>query len=163
MTRRIIKATFALGLVLILASAFAQNTPPLRGAKTVQVDPTVVSDPQKVKDESAPNLVLDNLRNALRTANFEVAESAPIRAHIILDEFTSGSMAKRFWVGMGAGRSTVTCRFVLQDAEGKELANVRIHVRGNLAFSPYQGNNTQRRQAVSSFEQRLIEEIEKMK
>jgi hypothetical protein len=36
-------------------------------------------------------------------------------------------------------------------------------VRGNLIFSPYQGNNTQRRQAVSSFEQRLLEEIEKMK
>jgi hypothetical protein len=29
--------------------------------------------------------------------------------------------------------------------------------------SPYQGNNTQRRQAVSSFEQRLVEEIEKLK
>jgi hypothetical protein len=51
----------------------------------------------------------------------------------------------------------------LQDAEGKELFNKRIRVRGNLAFSPYQGGNTQRRQAVNSFEQRLIEEIEGLK
>ena len=72
-------------------------------------------------------------------------------------------MAKRFWVGMGAGRSTVTCQLVFQDAAGKELANAKIHVRGNLVFSPYQGNNTQRRQAVSSFEQRLLEDIEKLK
>jgi hypothetical protein len=52
---------------------------------------------------------------------------------------------------------------VLQDAEGKELFNKRIRVRGNLIFSPYQGGNTQRRQAVNSFEQRLIEEIEGLK
>jgi hypothetical protein len=52
---------------------------------------------------------------------------------------------------------------VLQDAEGKELANVPIRVRGNLVWSPYQGNNTQRRQAVNSFDQRILEEIEKMK
>jgi hypothetical protein len=43
------------------------------------------------------------------------------------------------------------------------LSKVRIRVRGNLIFSPYQGNNTQRRQAVNSFDQRLLEEIEKMK
>ena len=72
-------------------------------------------------------------------------------------------MAKRFVVGFGAGRSVVTCRLVLQDADGKELSNIKIHVRGNLAFSPCQGGNTQRRQAVSSLDQRLLEEIEKMK
>ena len=66
-------------------------------------------------------------------------------------------------VGFGAGRSTVDCRLVLQDAEGEELFNKRIRVRGNLIFSPYQGGNTQRRQAVNSFEQRLIEEIEGLK
>ena len=66
-------------------------------------------------------------------------------------------------VGLGAGRSTIDCRLVLQDAEGKEIASTRIRVRGNLMFSPYQGNNTQRRQAVNSFDQRLLEEIEKMK
>jgi len=160
---KISKAAIGFGLMLIASVVLAQTVPALRGVKTVQVDPTVVSNPEKVKEEAAPNLVQDSLKNALRGANIELGDSAPIRAHLILDEFTSGSMAKRFMVGMGAGRSSVTCQLVIQDAAGKELANTKIHVRGNLAFSPYQGNNTQRRQAVSSFEQRLIEEIEKMK
>lgn len=136
---------------------------PLRDAKTVQVDATVVAKPANVKEASAPNLVQDSLRAALRNANVDVAESAPIRAHIVLDEFTSGSAAKRFMIGFGAGRSTIDCHLVLQDADGKELANVPIRVRGNLVWSPYQGNNTQRRQAVNSFDQRILEEIEKMK
>jgi hypothetical protein len=163
MTGKLATAILALSILLFCFSALAQTQPPLRGVKAVQVDPTVVSVPEKVKEEAAPNLVQDSLKNAFRDANIDLADSAPIRAHIILDEFTSGSMAKRFLVGMGAGRSTVTCRLVVQDAAGKELTSKRIHVRGNLAFSPYQGNNTQRRQAVTSFEQRLLEEIEKMK
>ncbi len=163
MVREIAKATFVFVVMLVPCTAVAQTAPALRGVKTIQVDPTVVSNSEKVKEESAPNLVQDSLKNAVRSANIDLADSAPIRAHIILDEFTSGSMAKRFMVGMGAGRSSVTCQLVIQDAAGKELANTKIHVRGNLAFSPYQGNNTQRRQAVSSFEQRLMEEIEKMK
>ncbi len=140
-----------------------QNGYPLRGVKTIQVDPTIVSNPEKVKEEGAPNLVQDSLKNALRTANIELGDSAPIRAHIVLDEFTSGSMAKRFWVGMGSGRSSVTCSLVLEDADGKELSNTRIHVRGNLAWNSYEGNTTQEKQAVSGFEQRLLEEIERMK
>ena len=161
MTRKI--AVLTLALLVLACTAPAENAPPLRGVKIVQVDSTVVPDPSKVKEESAPNLVQDSLKNALRSANIDLGDSAPIRAHIVLDEFSSGSAAKRFMVGMGAGRSAVTCSLVLQDATGKELASTKIHVRGNLAFSPYQGNNTQRRQAVSSFEQRLLEEIEKMK
>jgi hypothetical protein len=148
--------TLAVGVVL------AQTSKPLAGIKIVQVDPTVVLNPDKVKEEHAANQVADSLRNALKDANFEIGD-APIRAHIVLDEFTSGSTAKRFMVGFGAGRSTVDCRLVILDADGKELANAKIRVRGNLIFSPYQGNNTQRRQAVSSFEQRLLEEIEKLK
>jgi hypothetical protein len=35
-------------------------------------------------------------------------------------------------IGFGAGRSTLTCRLVLQDANRKELSNARIYVRGNL-------------------------------
>ncbi len=149
---------------MLMASAIAaeKTNKPLAGVKTVQVDETVVPNPSKVKEDHAPNQVMDSLKRALRDADFELGES-PIRAHIVLDEFTSGSMAKRFVVGFGAGRSTVDCRLVLQDAEGKELFNKRIRVRGNLAFSPYQGGNTQRRQAVNSFEQRLIEEIEGLK
>ncbi len=161
MTRRMVQA-LTLCLTLAVCSVRAQNAGLLKGAKTIQVDATIVSNPDKVKEPAAPNLVQDSLKNALRTANIEIGE-APIRAHIVLDEFTSGSTAKRVLVGLGAGRSSVTCHLVFQNADGKEIANSKIHVRGNLAFSPYEGNNTQRRQAVSSFEQKLLEEIEKLK
>ncbi len=137
-TRRMVQA-LTLCLTLTVCSARAQNAGLLKGAKTIQVDPTIVSNPDKVKEPAAPNLVQDSLKNALRTANIEIGE-APIRA-----------------------RSSVTCHLVFQNADGKEIANSKIHVRGNLAFSPYEGNNTQRRQAVSSFEQKLLEEIEKLK
>ena len=154
---------------VITALAVVAQTPrpsepaALRDVKAVKIEPTVVPHPEKVKNESASNLVQDSLRNAFRAANIEVAESAPVRAHILLDEFSSGSEAKRFLVGFGAGRSTVDCHLVLVDADGKELRNVKIRVRGNLAWSPYQGNNLQRQQAVNSLDQRLLEEIEKMK
>jgi len=167
MKRTIIQIAVALCLVLVVHEVRAQSSkpsdPPLRDVKTVQIDPTVIPSPEKVKDESAANLMRDSLRNAFRSANIGVADSAPVHAHIVLEEFTSGSSAKRFLVGFGAGRSTIDCQLVLQDADGKELKSVSIHVRGNLAFSPYQGNNTQRRQAVNSFDQRLLEEIEKMR
>ena len=168
MIRKITQIAFVAYCTAVLCYAQGQNlvTPspaPLREVKTVQIEPTVIPKPEKIKDPSAANLVQDSLRNAFRTANFEVAESAPIRSHIVLDEFTSGSTAKRFLVGFGAGRSTIDCHLVVQDAEGKELANVPIRVRGNLVWSPYQGNNTQRRQAVNSFDQRILEEIEKLK
>jgi len=168
MLRKIAQITLTVCLALVIGDVKAQNLKssnpsPLRDVKTVQLEPTVVPNPEKVKETSAPNLVQDSLRNAFRSANIEVAESAPIRAHLVLDEFTSGSTAKRFLVGFGAGRSTIDCHLVVQDAGGKELANVSIHVRGNLVWSPYEGNNTQRRQAVNSFDQRVLEEIEKMK
>jgi len=134
----------------------------LSGLKVVQVDATVVDNPEKVKEEQAPNQLADSLKNSLRYADIQVGE-APIRAHIVLHEFTSGSTAKRVLIGMGAGRSTVNCTLVFVNAEGKEIFSKQIRVRGNLAFSPYQGNNTQRRQAVNSLEQRLIEEIEGLK
>ena len=159
---RITGALTIVSLLLVVVAIGAEKTKPLAGVKTVQVDETVVPNPSKVKEDHAPNQVMDSLKRALRDADFEVGES-PIRAHIVLDEFTSGSTAKRFMVGFGAGRSTVDCRLVLQDAEGKELFNKRIRVRGNLIWSPYQGGNTQRRQAVNSFEQRLLEEIEGLK
>ena len=148
---------------LVTAPTYIDPKFPLRNAKTVQVEATVVAKPENVKEPSAPNLVQDSLRTALRNANLDVADGAPLRVHIVLDEFSSGSAAKRFMIGFGAGRSTIDCHLVLQDADGKELANVRIRVRGNLVWSPYQGNNTQRRQAVNSFDQRILEEIEKMK
>jgi len=160
----ILKIAKALALCLTLAvcSGRAQTSGPLKDVKMIQVDSTIVSNHIKVKEPAAPNLVQDILKNAIRTANIEIGE-APIRAHVVLDEFTSGSTAKRVLIGLGAGRSTVTCRLVIQNAEGKEIANTKIHVRGNLAYSPYEGNNTQRRQAVSSLEQKLLEEIERLK
>jgi len=163
MRHKVIQVLVLSAYLLLLADvAHTQDLKPLAGVKTVQVDQTVVPKADRVKEEHAANQVADSLRNSLKEANFEIWESA-IRAHIVLDEFTSGSMTKRFMVGFGAGRSTVDCRLVIEDAAGKELASRRIRVRGNLLFSPYQGGNTQRRQAVSSFEQRLLEEIEKLK
>jgi hypothetical protein len=57
----------------------AQTAPLLRGVKTVQVDSTVVSNPEKVKEEAAANLVQDSLGNALRSANIELG---PLRTAI---------------------------------------------------------------------------------
>ena len=147
---------------LVSSTASGQRVRILRDVKTIQVQPTVISDPNKVKEDFAANVVEDSLRNALRNANFEVGDAA-IKAHIVLDEFSSGSTAKRVLVGFGAGRSTVDGRLVFHDGDGRELVNVRIRVRGNLLWSGYQGGNTQRRQATNSFDQRLMEEIARLK
>ncbi len=125
--------------------------------------PDVIANSEKVKEDFAAALMQDSLRNAFRNANFETPESAAIKAHIVLNEFSSGSTAKRFLVGFGAGRSTVDGQLVIQDADGKELASVPIRVRGNLAWSSYQGGNTQRAQASNSFDRRLMEEIARLK
>jgi hypothetical protein len=127
------------------------------------VNATVVANPEKVKADFAPVLLQDALRNALRNANFETPDTASIRAHIVLDEFSSGSTAKRFVVGFGAGRSTVDGRLVFQGEDGKELSNTRIRVRGNLAWSAYQGGDRQRSQAVNAFDERLMEAIARLK
>jgi hypothetical protein len=157
-----------LALTAVIATAGfingeAQRVPVLRNAKSVQVTATVISRPEKVKEEFAPNLVQDSLRNALRSSNFDITEDAPVKAHIVLDEFSSGSTAKRVLVGFGSGRSTVSGHLVFQDRSGNELANVPLKVRGNLLFNGYQGGNTQRRQATSAFDQKLVEEIARLK
>jgi hypothetical protein len=163
MKRLAISMGLAVGVVSMFSVVEAQRVPVLRNVKAVQVNPTVVGNADKVKADFAPVLMQDALRNALQNANFETPEAAPIRAHIVLDEFTSGSVAKRFIVGLGAGRSTVDGRLVFQGEDGKELANTRIRVRGNLAWSSYQGGNRQRSQAVNSFDERLTEEIARLK
>ena len=145
------------------AFAEAQRSPILRDVTSVQVNPTIVANADKVKADFAPVLLQDALRVALRNASIETADKAPIRAHLVLDEFTSGSTTKRFVTGFGAGRSTVDARLVFQDEEGKELASTRIRVRGNLAWSAYQGADRQRSQAVNSFDERLREEIARLK
>jgi hypothetical protein len=157
--------------ILVIALAFVLPAPaereakaashPLREVKVVQLESTVVSNPAKVKEDYAADMLRDNLKRALQSAGFEIGDS-PVKVHLVLDEFTSGSTAERFLVGFGAGRSAVDTRLVVSDGE-KEAATVHIKVRGNLALSPYEGGNTQRREAVNSFEQRLLEELYKLK
>lgn len=169
MSSRAISATHLILLFTVIAgsriftAAETRVATPLRGVKAVQVEPAVIAEPDKVKESFAPNLVTDSLKNALKTAGFEVAENAPIKAYVVLDEFSSGNTATRVLIGMGAGRSSVTTHLVLKDADGKELCNTKIHVNGKLAWSSYEGNTTQRHQAVESLEQRFVEQIEKMK
>jgi hypothetical protein len=90
----------------------------------------------------APSLVQDSLKNALSAANIGLADSAPVRAQIVLDEFTAGNTAERALLGIAAGRSSVTCHLVLHDADGKELSSAEVHVVSNVAFNPLQGNDT---------------------
>jgi hypothetical protein len=153
-------------LLFVAATSTASFCSPggvLENIRRIQVDPTVIEQPEKVKDAVAASLVRYNLRAAVRDALLEEGDS-PIRAHIVLDEFSSEGTAKRL-LGLGTGRSTRTMdgRLVIQDASGRELASVKIHVRGTVAFSPREGDNTQGRQTASDFEQRLREEIERLK
>lgn len=143
-------------------SSDAHAVKPLAGVKTVQIDPTVVPNPDKIKDPNAAMEVADNLKNALKSAGFEVGDS-PVHAHLVLSEFTGGSFAKRFTVGFGAGRSAVDAKLVLQDAGGNEIASRDIHAHGDARLSAYEGNKTQERQAISSFEHKLDEEVQKLK
>lgn len=152
-----------IALTLSAQQSAPSATAPLHEVKAVEVDPTVVPDPSKVKDNAAPNVVEDSLKDALQRAGIQVAENAAIHAHLVLDEFSSGSVAKRMTVGFGAGRSNVECHLVLDDASGKEVSNIPIHVRGNKAFAGYEGNGTQKRQALSSLDQKLLEEVQKLK
>ena len=81
----------------------------------------------------------------------------------VLNEFTSGNVAKRLIVGLGAGRSVVDTRLVVTGEGGRELANVKIRVKGSFLFNAYQGGDTQRRQATTSLDQKLAEEIARLK
>jgi hypothetical protein len=154
--------TAAVGLLCLPADTTAQAKNVLRGVTTVEVEHTVVPDPGTVKEDFAPTLVEDALRNALRNANITVGE-APVKAHMVLNEFTSGNVAKRLIIGLGAGRSVVDTRLVFTGEGGRELANVKIRVKGNFLFSGYQGGDTQRRQATTSLDQKLAEEIARLK
>jgi hypothetical protein len=121
----------------------------LGNVKTIQVEPTIIEQSEKVKDAKAA---------------IEEGDS-PIKAHFILDEFSSEGKAKRLTVDLGKGQSTSTVdgRLMIQDASGKVLASVKIHMHGSVAFSSSQGNNAQGRLATSDFEQRLTQEIERLK
>jgi len=157
--RRFAKATVALSLLLFSVPAMAGA---LTGVKTVQVEPTVVPDADKVKETWAANWAHDKLVAALQQTGFQVGD-APIHAKVVLDEFTSGNLAKRFMIGFGSGRSSITANIIFEDGSGKQLSATRIHVRGALIFSSYEDANTQTKQAENSFEQKLVEEIQKLK
>ena len=135
----------------------------LENVKKVQVDPTVIERPELVQDPAAANLVRYDLRAALRDAFIEDGES-PVRAHIVLDEFRSEGAAKRLAaVGSGRNTRTVGASLLIQDASGKELANVPIHLRGSVAFDSRQDADARGRQPSSDFERRLLQEIERLK
>lgn len=83
----------AVAVCAIPAGVAGQRVATLRGVKTIQVNDTVIGNPEKVKEDFAASFVEDSLKKALRDSNLEVVEEAPIQAHIVLDEFSSGSTA----------------------------------------------------------------------
>jgi hypothetical protein len=150
-------------VVAAAAQAFGSPAGVLEKATKVKVDPTVVEHPDKVDDSMAPNLARFDLRAAVRDAHLEEGES-PLRAHIVLDQFSSESPARRL-VGLGSGRSicTVEGKLVIQDADGKELASVKFHLHGTVAFSAGAATDAQGRHAASDFEQLLLKDLEGLK
>ena len=156
--------------VLLLCSAVllqaGQGEPvlpatPLKDVGRVQILPTVVSDPKTVKNPDAAEMVQQSLRRSVLANDIQVTESAPIKVRLLLDEFSGGNFAKRFAIGLGAGRSSVSCRIQLLGPGDNEIANVRVKVRGDLSWGGYEGNATQTRQAVNKFELALTDEIAK--
>jgi hypothetical protein len=159
-----------LGIMLFVAAAstttYGSPGGVLEKVTRIRVDPTVVEQPDKVVDAVAPNLARYNLRAAVKDAHLEEGDS-PIRAHIVLDQYSTESPARKvIGFGFGSGRSvcTVDGRLVIQDADGKELASVKIHLHGTVAFSAGEGSdNTTAKHPVSDFELLLTKEIEGLK
>ena len=145
------------------AQAFCSPGGVLEKATKVKVDPTVVEQPNKVDDSMAANLARFDLRAAVRDAHLEEGDS-PFRVHIVLDQFSSESPARRL-IGLGSGRTvcTVDGKLVIQDLDRKELASVKFHLHGTVAFSSGQANDTQSHHAASDFEQLLLKDLEGLK
>jgi hypothetical protein len=136
----------------------------LENVAKIQVDPTVVTNPEKVKDPAAANLLRFNLRAAVMQAHFEEG-SSPIRIHIVLDEFSSADGKVRRVLNLGASRSDnlVDGKLVIQDASGKQLASREIHFHGNVGLNPDDNADPSHRQATSGFEHLLIDELQRLK
>ena len=82
----------------------------------MQVEPTLVANPAKVKDETAPNAAEGMLLSALTSSGFEIGES-PICAHIVLKEYSSDSKAKPMLVRLRMKPAAhVAGRLILTDA-----------------------------------------------
>ena len=156
---------FRVFVFVAVASVPAVGSPggALENISQIQVDPTVVEHPEKIMDPAAADLVRFNLRAAVKDAHLEEGNS-PIRAHIVLDRYSTENTARRV-MDLGSGRKTATldANLVIQDASGKELANVRMHVHGSVAFRPVEGGGAHGNTFTSDFEQRLLKEIEMLK
>jgi len=63
----------------LVGNTSAQRVAILRDVTMIRVVPTVVPHPEKIKEDFAPNLVADGLRNALKSSNFEVTDVATIK------------------------------------------------------------------------------------
>jgi len=75
---------------------------PLHDVKTVQVKPTVVSNPSGVKEDYAADMLRDNLHAALNSAGFEIGDS-PMKAHLVMDELTSAVLRSALWSASAPG------------------------------------------------------------
>lgn len=146
-----------------LSHAQQSSTRPLRDVKAVQIEPTILANPNKAKDPAAAETVERSLRRALLINEFQPADLSPSKVHIVINEFTGGSFAKRFVVGFGAGSSTVDCDLIITGEDGKQLASSHVRVRGDIMYGPYQGNAKQKAQALNKLEQALSGAIEKWK
>jgi hypothetical protein len=151
---------------LLIASAFSA-LPPFPGVlekvAKIRIDLTVVAHPERVDDKMAASLVRYDLRGAVRDAHLDEGDSA-VRAHFVLDEFSSESRIKRL-MEMDSGRNvcTVDGKLVFEDSSGKELASVRIHVHGSIVAAQGDATNHRGREPVSDLEQRFLNEIEALK
>jgi hypothetical protein len=156
---------FLLLLCIVVSSivAFCSPDGALAKVKKIRVDPTVVEQPEKVKDSVAPNLVRYNLRAAVRDAHLLEGDS-PIRAHVVLDNFSSEGPAKRvFDLDTGKNTCTVDGRLVIEDDAGKELASVPIHIHGSVDFGLPPASDSEGHQVTSDLERRLIDAIGSLK
>jgi hypothetical protein len=146
------------------AVAFCSPQGILDKITTIQVDPTVVTNPDRVKDPAAPNLLRFNLRAAITQAKVHEGNS-PVRIHIVLDEFSSSNGKVKRVLNLGASKTdnVVDGKLVIQDASGKLLASREIHFHGNVGLNPDDNADPQHRQATSEFEQLLIDELQRLK
>jgi hypothetical protein len=144
--------------------AFCSPGGVLENVSRLQVDPTVVTNPDKVKDPAAPNLLRFNLRAAVTQAHFAEGNS-PVRIHIVLDEFSSSNGKVKRVLNLGASKTDnlVDGKLVIQDASGKQLATREIHFQGNVGLNPDDNADPQHRQPTSDFEQLMIDELQRLK
>jgi hypothetical protein len=166
--RKSLLKSFRLMLFVTATAAVAFCSPDgvLENVTKIQVDPTVVTNPEKVNDSAAANLLRFDLRAALMHEHLEEG-SSPIRIHIVLDQFSSlqSTSKVRRVLNLGASKTEnlVDGKLVILDAGGKQLASREIHFHGNVGLNPDDNADPQHRQSTSDFEQLMIDELERLK